>query len=139
MSTNWYRDIADMHDHYGMTEKFHEMDAYYLKKLLEFRTNFLEEELTELRTAEGAEDVVDALIDLVVVAIGTLHAFDVNGQKAWDEVLKANMSKQVGIKEGRPNPLGLPDLMKPAGWTAPSHLGNHGNLADVHFGSPCEV
>jgi len=39
------------------------------------------------------------------------------------------MSKEVGIKEGRDNPLGLPDLVKPAGWLAPDHSGNHGDLA----------
>ena len=43
-------------------------------------------------------------------------------------VLEANMAKEPGVKEGRPNPLGLPDLMKPEGWTAPSHEGNHGIL-----------
>jgi hypothetical protein len=34
------------------------------------------------------------------------------------------------VKESRPNPLGLPDLIKPAGWTAPSHEGNHGIIAN---------
>ena len=39
------------------------------------------------------------------------------------------MAKEVGRKESRPNPLGLPDLIKPEGWTAPSHEGNHGIIA----------
>ena len=77
------------------------------------------------------EEIVDGLIDLCVVAIGTLDAFGVDAYKAWDEVLKANMSKNVGVKEGRPNPLGLPDLMKPEGWQAPSHQGNHGIFDDL--------
>jgi hypothetical protein len=38
------------------------------------------------------------------------------------------MAKEVGIKEGRPNPLGLPDLIKPAGWVAPDHADNTGLL-----------
>jgi len=50
----------------------------------------------------------------------------VNPHHAWDDVLKANMAKEVGVKESRPNPLGIPDLIKPEGWTAPSHKGNHG-------------
>ena len=41
------------------------------------------------------------------------------------------MAKQVGVKPGRPNPLGLPDLMKPEDWKAPSHEGNHGKLHDI--------
>lgn len=139
MSSDLFSDIANMHDFYGMTEKFKEMDPYLLGKLLEFRFKFINEELTEGQTAKSGEDVVDALIDIIVVAIGTLHAFGVDGQKAWDEVHKANMAKAPGIKEGRPNPLGLPDLIKPEGWTAPSHEGNHGTLSQVNFGSPCEV
>ena len=78
-----------------------------------------------------AEEIVDGLIDLCVVAIGTLDAFGVNANKAWDEVLKANMNKRVGVKETRPNPLGLPDLMKPADWKAPSHEGNYGKLHNI--------
>ena len=35
-------------------------------------------------------------------------------------------SKEIGIKKERPNPLGLPDLVKPAGWENPNHNGNHG-------------
>jgi hypothetical protein len=38
------------------------------------------------------------------------------------------MAKEPGVKPGRPNRFGLPDLLKPAGWTPPSHEGNHGNL-----------
>jgi predicted HAD superfamily Cof-like phosphohydrolase len=74
------------------------------------------------------EEVVDGLIDLCVFAIGTLDVFGVDANEAWDRVYAANMNKQVGVKPGRPNPFGLPDLLKPTGWTAPSHEGNHGNL-----------
>ena len=41
--------------------------------------------------------------------------------------MRANYDKEVGSKPGRPNPFGLPDLMKPDDWEAPSHEGNHGN------------
>lgn len=131
-----------MHDFYGMTEKFGALkdDPYLLKKLLEFRFDFIMEELIEgSRDAKSGEDVVDALIDICVVAIGTLHAFGVDGQKAWDEVLKANMAKAPGVKPERPNPFGLPDLIKPEGWVGPSHEGNHGTLDRIAYGSPCEV
>ena len=118
-----------MHAYYGMHEKFAEFDQEKKRKFLEFRSKFLQEELDELKeNINNPEEVVDALIDLCVVAIGTLDAFGIDSHKAWDEVLRANLSKRVGVKEGRPNPLGLPDLMKPEGWTAPSHEGNHGNL-----------
>ena len=103
-----------------------------LKKYLEFRINFLQEELDETQRAafiyEDPEEIVDGLIDLCVVAIGTLDAFGVDANAAWDEVLKANMAKEVGVKPERPNPLGLPDLMKPEGWQPPSHEGNTGKF-----------
>lgn len=129
MSNDWVKDIRDMHAHYGMHEKFNEFDDEKKKLFLEFRARFLQEELDELKdNTSNPEEVVDALIDLCVVAIGTLDAYGIDSYKAWDEVLRANMNKRVGVKPGRPNPLGLPDLMKPEGWTAPSHKGNHGNL-----------
>jgi predicted HAD superfamily Cof-like phosphohydrolase len=120
-----------MHAHYGVHPAMKTMNAEKLRKFLEFRANFLQEELDELRSADNAEDVVDALIDLCVVAIGTLDAFDVDSHRAWNAVLEANMNKRVGVKASRPNPLGLPDLIKPEGWVAPSHEGNHGTLSDI--------
>ena len=127
MSKDWVSDIADMHTKYGVNEKVRQFDKEKLEKFLEFRIAFLQEELDELKDNRGnPEEVVDALVDLCVVAIGTLDAFDVDAYAAWDRVHEANMAKEVGVKASRPNPLGLPDLIKPEGWTAPSHEGNHG-------------
>ena len=100
---------------------------------MQFRLNMLQEELDETQNAfvnKDAEEVVDGIIDLCVFAIGTLEVFGVDANKAWDQVYKANMNKEVGIKESRPNPLGLPDLVKPKDWKGPSHEGNHGNITD---------
>ena len=122
-----------MHDKDGTTRAVAKFDAEKLGKFLEFRANFLEEELTELRQSASGDDAVDALIDLCVVAIGTLDAFGVDSNVAWNRVLEANMNKEVGIKESRPNPLGLPDLVKPERWTAPSHEDNVGLFGNVKF------
>lgn len=131
MSINWVYDIAEMHRKYGVNEVVDTFDKEKLRSFLEFRINFLQEELDELKSAKSADDVVDALIDLCVVAIGTLDAYRVNSYVAWDQVHKANMNKEVGIKESRPNPLGLPDLVKPDGWEAPEHFQNVGMLDKV--------
>lgn len=132
MSGIWYQDIADMHDKFGVNKKVNQFDAEKLKKFLEFRVKFLEEELNELKdNMDNPEEIVDALIDLCVVAIGTLDAFEVNAGRAWNEVHRANMRKEVGIKPSRPNPLGLPDLIKPEGWTGPDHTHNHGLLTKM--------
>ena len=136
MSTNWFKDMQDMHKKYGVDKWMNEekkSDWSRLNKYMDFRIKMMQEELDETRAAfenENKEEVVDGIIDLCVFAIGTLEVFGVDANKAWDQVYKANMSKEVGIKEGRPNPLGLPDLVKPEGWEGPSHEGNHGNISD---------
>lgn len=132
MSMNWVNDIAEMHAKYGVNQKVREFDSEKLKQFLQFRVNFLDEELNELKdNMDNPEEIVDALIDLCVVAIGTLDAFDINSNDAWNAVHEANMNKEVGVKASRPNPLGLPDLIKPEGWTAPSHAGNYGLLTKM--------
>ena len=127
-----------MHQKYGVNkwmqaELQSDVDWRKINKFMQFRIGMMQEELDETKSAfenKNAEEMVDGIIDLCVFAIGTLEVFGVNAEKAWDEVYKANMSKEVGVKEGRPNPLGLPDLIKPKGWKGPSHEGNHGNIAD---------
>jgi len=136
MSKDWKLDMGNMHHKFGVHKWLRDNgnDKELMRKFLEFRIAFLEEELNETKEAfanNDPEEIVDGLIDLCVIAIGTLDAYGVNAHKAWDEVLRANMSKEPGIKPERPNPLGLPDLMKPEGWTAPSHEGNHGSLTDA--------
>jgi len=132
MSMNWVADIQAMHQKFGVNPVVRDFDKHKLRAFLKFRIDFLQEELNELMLAydEGGptadDDTVDALIDLCVVAIGTLDAFDVNAYAAWDRVHNANMAKEVGVKASRPNPLGLPDLIKPEGWTAPTHADNVG-------------
>lgn len=150
MSVNWSKDIAEMHVKFGVNEWFEKNkdNKELMKEFLKFRLNMCLEELLETAEAAGfyladdgtdfaiagegndpdAEEIVDGLIDLSVFAIGTLDVFKVDANKAWDQVYAANIVKEVGVKEGRPNKFGLPDLCKPAGWTAPSHKGNHGEF-----------
>ena len=136
MSKNWVKDINEMQYKYGVHKWIHDnrFNPDQLKRYLEFRIDFLQEELSETETAlvgMDAEEIVDGLIDLCVVAIGTLDAFGVDAHKAWDEILKANLAKEPGVKPERPNPLGLPDLIKPEGWEGPDHSDNHGKLNDI--------
>lgn len=131
MSTNWVKDIQVMQKKYKTPEWIEENPDKH-DEFLKFRVNFLREEMSELINAvdtDNDEEIVDALIDLCVVAIGTLTAFNVDANKAWDEVLRANMNKKVGMKPSRPNKLGLPDLIKPKNWRGPNHKGNHGLLS----------
>ena len=67
--------------------------------MAEFRADFMDEELLEYNEATIRGDLsgmLDALVDLVYVAIGTarLHGFPFD--EAWDEVQRANMDKILG-------------------------------------------
>jgi predicted HAD superfamily Cof-like phosphohydrolase len=151
LSGDWVADNNEMHEKFGVHEAVDKLDAEKLLKFIEFRINFLQEELDEAKSAyanlvdihsktdidpvyrdklviENGDDIVDAMIDLCVVAIGTLNALGVDAYEAWDRVHAANMTKEVGIKASRPNPLGLPDLIKPAGWVSPTHSDNIGHF-----------
>lgn len=147
-ATFWPADIAEMHEKFSVNTVIRSLDKEKLKMFLKFRLDFLTEELKEAYEAAGytvdfkiegdgqvkpenAEHIVDACIDLCVVAIGTLDAFDVDSYVAWNRVHSKNMLKEPGIKASRPNPLGLPDLIKPQNWTAPSHADNVGLLSEL--------
>lgn len=146
--TSWPNDIRDMHTKFGVREVVKNFDREKMLTFLKFRLDFLQEELNEAQAAYSAlnaeqdgmqedakvkyaDDIVDAMIDLSVVAIGTLDAFGIDAQLSWDRVHDANMQKEPGIKASRPNPLGLPDLIKPEGWTAPTHSDNIGLLGKL--------
>ena len=134
--SDWANDIMMMHHKFGVRDWFEknkdneDLMATYLR----FRLDMCKEELDETFTAaenKDPEEIVDGLIDLCVFAIGTLDVFGVDANEAWNRVYEANMAKEPGVKPGRPNPFGLPDLMKPEGWTAPTHEGNHGDLSNA--------
>ena len=131
--SDWANDIRMMHLKFGVLDWFEDNkdNKELMDKYLRFRLSMCKEELDETLDAIEAKDpeeIVDGLIDLCVFAIGTLDVFGVDANAAWDRVYDANTSKSVGVKEGRPNPFGLPDLIKPEGWEAPNHEGNHGDL-----------
>lgn len=135
MSTNWVADVEELLRLQRATSNVLSYSSESsLREFLEFRVQFLREELDETLSAiaEGsAEGVVDGLIDLCVVAIGTLGAFGIDAGRAWDAVHAANSLKTAGVNPRRTNPLGLPDLLKPEGWLPPSHADNIGCLQRV--------
>jgi len=124
-------DIKKLNQHYQIKKFINSASNFEKTKYLFFRADFLQEELNELYEAiysEAPDEIVDALIDLIVIALGTLDAFNINIKTAWNRVHHANMQKETGVKDTRPNPLGLPDLIKPEGWEAPQHIDNIGEL-----------
>ena len=124
-------DIKKLNMHYKVHEFMKRATLSQKFQYLQFRANFIEEELTELYEAISVynkEDIVDALIDIIVVSLGTLESFEVNIQEAWNEVLRANLDKEIGVNPTRENNGDLPDAIKPEGWIGPNHKNNTGKL-----------
>tara|TARA_R100001594_G_scaffold25793_1_gene50301 strand:- start:1089 stop:1616 length:528 start_codon:yes stop_codon:yes gene_type:complete len=126
LKSEWLSDINDMHYKFGATEwvdNMHRSKNYkVLKDFLAFRLDFLEEEFEETQSAffkNNSKEVVDGLIDLIVIAIGTLDLFKCDADEVWKKVHEANMSKEPGINKSRRNPFGLPDMVKPEGFKSP--------------------
>lgn len=139
MNGNIFNDIRAMHEKFGVTEwvEKNKNNPELLRKFLNFRiAKMMDEEMNELRAAafvdDDAEGVVDSIIDLIVFGATILDALGVDGEKAWYQVYNANMSKQPGVKAGRPNKFGLPDMIKDAEtWKAPSHDDNLGIIPEI--------
>ena len=74
-------------------------------------------------------EYVQQLSNLVEIIIEHLHYYNVDVVKAWNEVHRANMSKVRGCKPGRAS--SGADVYKPEGWVGPSHVGNHGDFAEI--------
>lgn len=117
-----FRDMRRMHNHYKVPRntKVDFLDPEWMR----FRINFLYEELNELESATAGKDleeVIDALIDITVVAVGTLDLMGAEGQKHWDEVLQTNMDKEVVTDPDNSKRGFKHDLQKPKGWKGPEH------------------
>lgn len=82
----------------------------------DFRVKCLCEEVQEYMEATTREDELDALVDLVVFALGTAERQNLLGsfEEAFERVMAANLNKEVGPNEKRDS-FAL-DLVKPEGW-----------------------
>lgn len=102
---------------------------------LRFRIRFLAEELKEINHAAAKGDLpelLDGLVDLVYVAIGTARDLNLNFAEGWDRVQEANMAKVPASAEN-PSPRGhVTDIVKPAGWTPPNHKDLFSELDLLH-------
>jgi predicted HAD superfamily Cof-like phosphohydrolase len=92
-----------------------------------FRLGFLKEELQEFINAQYHGDLAtaaDSLIDLVYVAIGTADMMGIGQdcwQEMWDEVQRANMSKErsSGSDDDRSTRKHSLDIVKPVDFVPP--------------------
>jgi predicted HAD superfamily Cof-like phosphohydrolase len=119
--TDILKDIDNFHKKYGF-EKNEKIDIPNNSELINFRTAFLMEELAEYTNAitkKDAAGALDALVDIVYIALGTAWLFNLPFEKAWTEVQKANMSK-IRAKDKTGKRGTKFDVVKPKDWKAPN-------------------
>jgi predicted HAD superfamily Cof-like phosphohydrolase len=82
----------------------------------------IKEEYKELQVAVDNNDQVetlDALIDILVVTIGTIHSMGADAEGAWKEVMKTNFAK-IDSETGKVRKREDGKVLKPIGWTPPN-------------------
>lgn len=114
------QDIKNFHEKFKLPQR--KIGAKPLKEIVDFRIKFMLEELQEFNESIVDNDLagsLDALVDLVYVALGTAYLLNLPFADAWREVQKANMAK-VRAKSKKQSKRGTTyDVVKPKGWTAP--------------------
>jgi len=93
-------------------------------ELAAYRLGFLDEELDELREAikqNDKEETIDALVDIVVVAMGTAYLFGYDWDKHWNEVIRTQFGKVRAKSANQSKRSSTLDLVKPEGWKGPNH------------------
>ena len=144
---NFMGDMKEFHEKFGLI--YDSRPRALLDELGDFRANFMAEELEEYNghrtvvlesiknedhadTTHHLEHMLDALVDLVYVAMGTayLHGFDFN--EAWRRVHAANMMKERALKSEDSKRGSIYDVVKPPGWEPPSHK----DLVECHAHRP---
>tara|TARA_R100001463_G_C3526188_1_gene221223 strand:- start:45 stop:488 length:444 start_codon:yes stop_codon:yes gene_type:complete len=128
--------IKELQDKFQVTEFItkNKNNKSALKKYLKFRLDLLKEEVDETLDAYYKKDgveVLDGLIDTIVVALGTLEAFQCNTTKAWKNIHNSNMSKTPGINLVRSNPFNMPDMVKGKNFKKPELKNDTGLLKNT--------
>ena len=114
-----FKDITSFHEKFDLKPKpYHEQDNRYHN----YRVNFMEEELDEYCQAYEQDDqaaMLDAIVDLVYVAVGTAYLYGWNFPEAWRRVHEANMQK-IKVTSAADSKRGhSSDIKKPPGWKTP--------------------
>ncbi len=121
--SKYFQDVIDFHEKFVIAHHGPPRQSLPLP-LRVFRKDRLREEHNEYVDAfqrSDAEGMLDALVDLVYIAIGTAQCHGWDFDEAWDRVHASNMTKKrISPKStGRYNHRS--DIVKPDGWVSPSH------------------
>lgn len=119
-----YSDVGEFHRKFGLRYG-HKGDfgpTEISDELMQFRIDFLQEELAEFIEASVIMDhagMADALVDLVYVALGTAHMFGYPWYQLWEDVQRANMAKVRATEASQSARNTAFDVVKPEGWRGP--------------------
>lgn len=125
MSDTNFESVGKFHEKFGLpTSGKKSCPMIVDSETFLFRYQFLQEELNELLRAYRSRDlaeVADAIVDLVYVALGTAHMFQIPFDEVFAEVQRANMQKEraAGSNDHRSKRASNLDVVKPAGWQPP--------------------
>jgi predicted HAD superfamily Cof-like phosphohydrolase len=157
MSSSYFDDVGRFHEKFGLPLATPTRNQYPdprdpglpSRAELDYRIEFMREELEEFLKATYANDLAnaaDALADLVWVALGTAHHLGLPFDQIWLEILRANMQKEVGPPDPTHKRPGE-RIRKPPGWRPPDHVpalrlagwvGHRKGACDGdHGGPPC--
>ena len=84
--------------------------------------SLIEEEFKELQVAVNNTDqleTLDALIDILVVTIGSIHSMGADAEGAWKEVMSTNFAK-IDKDTGKVRKREDGKVLKPVGWEPPN-------------------
>jgi predicted HAD superfamily Cof-like phosphohydrolase len=113
--SNVFRDQAKFMNACGQTVGVRNQEQFdlYLK--------LIQEEVGELQTAVDNNNLVeqlDALIDIMVVTVGSVQSLGADGEGAWKEVMSTNFAK-IDSLTGRVRKREDGKVLKPVGWRPP--------------------
>ena len=78
----------------------------------------IDEEVGELHQAQTPVEELDALIDIIVVAIGAIHSLGADAEGAWKEVMRSNFDK-IDSCTGKVRKREDGKILKPQNWEPP--------------------
>lgn len=122
MEKSYFNMVGECHKKFGFPVAGEDNGPHLVDDEIRcFRRAFLREEYNEFCRAQddgNLVEIADALVDIVVVALGTAHFYGLPFDKLFAEVQRSNMEKERGVgKRGVAT-----DLVKPEGWKKPDIL-----------------
>jgi len=115
-----YKPVDMVSDVYAFRTKFKQpcpqQPVHVDRETRDNHKKFMMEEVTELMTAYYSEEVLDAYVDIIYVAIGRCLERGWDIEEAWRRVHQANMAKVLDKDKADPH---KDCVAKPEGWKPP--------------------